>query len=64
MRLDRIKVICLLTKRDLMKKDLAEKTGLNRNTISAICSGKRCSEITARRIAEALGVKVEELIEN
>ena len=63
MRIDRVKVVCLLISQDLRKKDLAEKTELNRNTISAVCSGKSCSEDTARKIAEALGVTVDDLIE-
>ena len=62
-RLDRVKVICFLAQKNLMKKDIARLTGLNRNTISSICSGKSCSENTAQKIAAALGVTVDDLIE-
>lgn len=63
MRLDRIKLKTLLLQSDLKQKDLAEKTGLTRNTICAICGGKSCTPATATAIAGALGVKVSELQE-
>lgn len=52
-----------LIDRDMRQKDLAEKAGITRATISSICGGKRCSETTARKIAEALGVTVDMLTE-
>lgn len=52
-----------LIDRDMKQKDLAEKSGITRSTICAICGGKSCTEATARKIAAALGVTVDELIE-
>ena len=52
-----------LIDRDMRQKDLAEKAGITRATISSICGGKRCSEDTARKIAEALGISLGDLIE-
>ena len=63
MRLDRGKIAYQLAKQDLRKGELAERAGLSRNTIASVCSGKRCSEETAQKIAAALGVTVGELVE-
>lgn len=63
MRISGVLIKHSLIDRGMKQKDLAEKTELNRNTISAVCSGKSCSEGTARKIAEALGVTVDDLIE-
>ena len=62
MRLDRVKVITELAKRDLKKKDLAERSGFARVTVSRICNGNGCNTNTAKAIAEALGVTVEDLV--
>jgi putative transcriptional regulator len=62
MRLNRISVISLLAEKDMQRKDLAEKTGISRNTISAVCNGKSCSAATAQKISRALGVDVESII--
>ena len=40
---------------------LATESGVTRNTVNAICNGKSCSTKTARKIADALGVKLEEI---
>lgn len=61
MRLDMVKVVATMKEKEMRQKDLMEKSGLSRNTISAICNGKSCTEETAKRIADAFGVKVEEL---
>lgn len=54
MRIDRIKFVCELTRRDWTIKQLSEVTGLSRNTLTAIKSGKSCTESTAKSIAKAL----------
>lgn len=48
---------------DLNVTRLAEMSGLTRCTISSIRGGKSCNETTAQKIADALGVKIEEIIE-
>lgn len=63
MRLNTAGVVSLLKKRDMRQKTLSEKTGISKSTISMICNGKSCTEATARKIAAALGVTVDELIE-
>lgn len=63
MRIDRTRFVVAMLKRDCTTVQLAEKTGLSRGTVSAVKNGKRCSDKTANRIAKALGVDVEELLE-
>lgn len=43
---------------------LAEKSGVSRVTISGVRCGKSCSKDTAEKIAKALNVPVENLIED
>ncbi len=63
MRLDAVKVVSALKEKDMRQKDLIHKTGISRNTISAICNRKSCSEATAQKIAEALDMDLSELKE-
>ena len=64
MRLDRIKLKTALLQADMKQYELAEKTGLTRNTINAVCGGKGCTEDTANKIAAGLGVELSELVES
>lgn len=50
---------------ELTNKDLAEKTGLPETTISRICSGstKHPTLPTAKKLANALGCTVEDLMD-
>lgn len=64
MRLDRIKLNTALLRADVTQKALAEKAGLTRSTINNVCTGKSCSEATAIKIANALGVKLSEIRES
>ena len=63
MRVDRIKFITEMAKRDMTVKDLAEKSEISRVTISALRSGKKCSNKTVYALAHAMGVPVADLIE-
>lgn len=49
----------LMIDRDMTNKRLAAVTGLNPTTISNITRGLACSDATAIKIADALGVSVE-----
>lgn len=62
MRVDRIKLVTELLQRDMTQKRLAEKAGVSRCTVTAICNGKTCAASTAVKLAAALGVDVEEII--
>lgn len=62
MRIDRVRFVAELARRDMNLKQVCEKTGLSRATITAVKSGKTCSDETGRKIAAALKVDVEQLI--
>ena len=64
MRLDRVKLIAEMARQDVLQKELSMRTGISRNTIGFIRRGSSCSAKTATAIAKALGLSVEELIED
>lgn len=64
MRLDGNGLKKLLIDLDVSQTELAQRTGFSRATINTVCNGKRCTDDTAHKIADALGVKVEELTTN
>ena len=64
MRIDRIKLVTELEKRDMTQKQLAEMSGVSRATINYIKGGKRCTDEVGQKIAQALGVKPEEIIQD
>lgn len=63
MRIDRVKLVTELVKQDLTQKRLAELAGVSRATINYIRSGKSCSEEIGNKIAKALNVPIEKLLE-
>lgn len=63
-RIDRIKFVTELEKRDMTQKRLSELSGVSKATISYIKCGKSCSNEIGQKIAEALGVAVEEILED
>ena len=63
MRIDRIKLLVELAQRDINQKDFADQVGIARGTLSAVCRGVSCSDRTAEKIAQGLGVPLEELLE-
>lgn len=63
-RIDRIKLVIELEKQGMTQKQLAELSGVSRATINYIKGGKRCTDEVGQRIARALGVTTEELIED
>lgn len=63
MRIDRIKLVTELAKQDMTQKRLAELSGVSRATINYIRSGKNCSDEIGRKIANALNVPIEKLLE-
>jgi len=64
MRIDRVKLITELEKKEMTQKRLAELSGVSRATINYIKGGKRCTDKVGQKIAEALGVAVEEILED
>lgn len=63
MRIDRIKLVTELARRDMTQKRLAELSGVSRVTINNVKAGKSCTDEVGQKIAEALKVDVTEIIE-
>ena len=64
MRIDRVKLIAEMARRDVTSTRLAEAAGVSRVTVSALRCGKTCTAETAGKIARALGVDVAEIMED
>lgn len=64
MRIDRVKLVTELTRQDMTQKKLAELAGISRATVNYIKGGKNCSDEVGIKIAAALNVPIELLLEN
>lgn len=64
MRIDRIKLVTELAKRDMSQKKLAELAGVSRATINYIKGGKSCTDEVGKKIAKALKLPLSELLED
>ena len=64
MRIDRVKLIAEMARQDVRIQELSEKAAVSRATITALRGGKSCNENSIRRVAAALGVTVESLLED
>lgn len=64
MRIDRVKFITELAKKDYTIRKLSEVSGVSAQTLSYIKNGKGCSEKTALAIASALNVDINKIKEN
>jgi DNA-binding Xre family transcriptional regulator len=62
-RIDRIKLAVELARREWQQKELAELSGVSSATISFIRNGKSCKPEIAGKIAAALNMPLEELLE-
>lgn len=63
MRINRIELAKELTRQDMTQKQLAEKSGISRVTVNGIKNGRSCSDSSAIKIADALGIPIESLLE-
>lgn len=64
MRIDRYKLINELMRQEMTQKRLAELAGISRASVNYIKSGKSCSDEVGHKIADALNVPLETLLEN
>ncbi len=64
MKISAVKIRGEMFKKGITQIELGQISGLGRSTISAVCTGKSCRDDTAHRIADALGVRLEEITEN
>lgn len=63
MRIDRVKLITEMARRELGVSALAARCGMSRATVTAVKTGKTCSDQTARKLADALGVPLAALMQ-
>lgn len=64
MRVDRVKLIVEMARRDMKVQELADKATVSRAAVTALRGGKSCNENSVLRVAQALGVPMETLLEN
>lgn len=64
MKINVTKMLIALGEQQMSINDLAEKSGVSRNTISAVKAGKTCRPEIACRIANAINKPLSELIEH
>lgn len=62
MKINVLKVQIMMGEQGLSIKKLAELSGVSRQTISCIISGKGCSLGVAYKIAAALGTELEKIV--
>lgn len=63
MRVDRVKLIAEMARQEIKVKELVEKAGVSRSTVTAMRTGKSCNANSIAHVARALGVDVSEIIE-
>lgn len=63
MRINRKKFAYLLIDKDMSVKEVAEKAGVSRQTITNIKQGKRCLDVIGYKVADVLGVDVADIME-
>lgn len=64
MNIDKRKLRHIMIDRDVGQKQLAEMSGVSRAVVNNVCCGRSCTSTTAMKIAEALNIPLEDLIEN
>lgn len=64
LRINRIKLLTEMARQDMTQRRLVELSGVSRATISGIQNGRSCSSRSAVKIADALKVPLETLLEN
>jgi lambda repressor-like predicted transcriptional regulator len=64
LKLSKRKILIILAKRGLSLRRLAELTGIHENNLCQMLNRRSCRPASAGRIAAALGVSVEEIIED
>lgn len=64
MKLNITKLLIAIGEQQMSIGELAEKSNVSRNTVSAIKAGKTCRPDVAGRIAQALNKPLADLIEN
>ena len=63
MRINRISLVAEMARKDMNIKKLTELSQVSRATITAVKSGKSCTQETAAKLAKGLGVPLETILE-
>ena len=63
MRINRISLVAEMARKDMNIKKLTELSQVSRATITAVKSGKSCTQETAAKLARGLGVPLESILE-
>lgn len=64
MRIDKKKILINLAIKGLNQKEFADLTGMSRGNLSTIVNGKSCKPETIIKIAKALNVSINDLVED
>ena len=64
MNIDKKKLRHVMIDRDVGQKQLSELSGVSRAVVNNVCCGRSCTSTTAFKIADALQIPLEELVEN
>ena len=62
-RIDRVRFVSELKRRNMTQNRLTELSGVSRATLSSVSGGKSVSSDTAQKIADALQMPLEKLLE-
>ena len=63
MRLDKRKIQLLMAELEIGQQSLAIRAGISRQTLSVVMNGRNCRPELLGKIAKALNVKPEKIIE-
>lgn len=63
MRINSIRLVAAMMHKDITQIQLAELAGVSRATVNGIKCGRSCSDVVGIKIADALDVPIEELLE-
>ena len=63
MRINRVSLVAEMARKDMNIKKLTELSQVSRATITAVKSGKSCTQETAAKLAQGLGVPLESILE-
>ena len=63
MKINEVKVLLLMSYFSINQKQLAERAGISRQTLSAVMNGRNCRPEILGKLARALEVEPKEIIE-
>ncbi len=63
MKISKQKTSVEMAKKSLKQIDVADKAKISRATYNAVINGKSCRVETAQKIADALGVDINKIVE-